>query len=73
VASDGLFRTADRQPLPADAAVQVQPGALEGSNVNAVEGLIASIRNARAFELQMQLIQRISTGAEAASRILNLA
>jgi len=69
---DGLFRTADRQPLPADAAVQVRAGALEGSNVNAVEGLIATIRNARAFELQMQLIQRISSGAEAASRILNL-
>lgn len=69
---DGLFRTANRQPLPADAAVQVQSGALEGSNVNPVEGLIATIRNARAFELQMQLIQRVSSGADAVSRILNL-
>lgn len=69
---DGLFRTADRQPLQADAAVQIQPGALEGSNAGAVDGLIATIRNARAFELQMQLIQRISSGAESASRILNI-
>lgn len=70
--ADGLFRTADRQPLQADAAVQVRQGALEGSNVNPVEGLIATIRNARSFELQMQLVQRISDDAQAASRILNI-
>ncbi|MBU3693778.1 MAG: flagellar basal body rod protein FlgF [Rhodocyclaceae bacterium] len=69
---DGMFRTADRLPLLADAVVQVQPGALEGSNVNAVDGLLATIRNARAFELQMQLIQRVSSNADAASRILNI-
>jgi len=70
---DGLFRTANREPLPADASVQLRSGALESSNVNAVDGLIATIRNARAFELQMQLIQRISSGADSVSRILNIA
>jgi len=70
---DGLFRTADRQPLAADATVQIQAGALEDSNVNAVDSLIATIKNSRSFDLQMQLIQRINSNAESASRILNIA
>jgi flagellar basal-body rod protein FlgF len=70
---DGLFRTVNRQPLAADATVQIQAGALEDSNVNAVDSLIATIKNARSFDLQMQLIQRINSNAESASRILNIA
>jgi len=71
--ADGLFRTVDRQPLQSDAAVQIRSGALESSNVNAVDGLIATIKNARAFDLNMQLIQRLSSDAESATRILNIA
>jgi len=70
--ADGLFRTFDRQALPAAAGVEVRQGALEDSNVSPVDGLMATIRNARAFDLNMQLIQRLNTGAESAARLLNI-
>ena len=53
---DGLFRAADGD-LPADADARVQDGALEGSNVNAVETMVAMIAAARQFELQMKMLQ----------------
>ena len=71
--SDGLFRTFDRQVLPAAAGIETRQGALEDSNVNPVDGLLATIRNARAFDLNMQLIQRLSTSAESTSRLLSIA
>ena len=70
---DGLFRTFDRQALPAAAGVEVRQGALEDSNVSPVDGLMATIRNARAFELNMQLIQRLNTGAESTAKLLSIA
>ena len=39
---DGLFRAADGD-LPADPNARVQDGALEGSNVNPVETMVAMI------------------------------
>jgi len=71
--ADGLFRTFDRQVQPAAAGVEVRQGALESSNVSPVDGMMATIRNARAFDLNMQLIQRLSTGAESTARILSIA
>lgn len=71
--ADGLFRTFDRQPLQADAAVEVKQGALEGSNVSPIDSLMATIRNARAFDLDMQLIQRLNSSAESTARLLNIA
>lgn len=69
---DGLFRTFDRQALPAAVGVEVRQGALEDSNVSPVDGLMATIRNARAFDLNMQMMQRLNTGAETTSRLLNI-
>src|SRR5690606_32499019 len=37
---DGLFRTADGAPAPADAAVHLVSGVLESSNVNAAEAMV---------------------------------
>jgi len=71
--ADGLFRTFDRQPLPAAASLDLRQGALESSNVSPVDGLMATIRNARAFDLNMQMIQRLNTSAEATARLLNIA
>jgi flagellar basal-body rod protein FlgF len=68
--TDGLFRAANNQPLPADATARVQDGALEGSNVSAVETMVAMIAAARQFEHQMKLMQTADQGDRAASKLL---
>lgn len=67
--TDGLFRGADGD-LPADANAQVQDGALEGSNVNAVEAMISMIAAARQFEAQMKMIQTAQSDEAAAAKLL---
>ena len=72
---DGLFRMApvDGQPappLPADPAVRVVPGAIEGSNVSAVEAMVGMIDNTRRFEMQMKVIQDADANAQRANSIL---
>src|SRR4029450_4391724 len=52
---DGLFRAADGD-LPADTTAQLQDGALEGSNVSAIETMVAMIAAARQFEAQMKML-----------------
>jgi flagellar basal-body rod protein FlgF len=54
--TDGLFRRSDGEPAPADPAVRVADGTLEGSNVNVVDALVGMIAVARQFELQMKLL-----------------
>ena len=67
---DGLFRGADGE-LPADATARVQDGALEGSNVSAVESMVAMISAARQFEAQMKMIQTAEADEKAASQLLS--
>ena len=54
---DGLFRPAAGGDLPADPAARVVGGALEGSNVSAVESMVAMIAAARQFEHQMKALK----------------
>jgi flagellar basal-body rod protein FlgF len=68
---DGLFRAADGSDLPADAAARVQDGALEGSNVSAVETMIAMITAARQFEQQVKMMQTAEEDEKAATRLLS--
>jgi flagellar basal-body rod protein FlgF len=68
--TDGLFRARDGEPLPADAAARVQTGALEGSNVSAVETMVAMIAAARQFEQQMKMLQTAEAGERSASKLL---
>jgi flagellar basal-body rod protein FlgF len=70
--ADGLFRLRSGQPAETDPNVTVQPGALEGSNVNAVESLVGMIEHARQFEMHMRLIKTADSDAQQAQRILNL-
>jgi len=48
----------------------VQDGALEGSNVSAVESMVAMISAARQFEAQMKMIQTAEADEKAASQLL---
>jgi flagellar basal-body rod protein FlgF len=68
--TDGLFRTADGAELPNDANARVQSGALEGSNVSAVETMVAMIAAARQFEQQMKMLTGAEQREQSAAKLL---
>lgn len=68
--TDGLFRAADGD-LPADAAARVQAGALEGSNVSAIETMVAMIAASRQFEQHMKVLQGAEQREQSASKLLS--
>jgi flagellar basal-body rod protein FlgF len=67
--TDGLFRGPDGD-LTADPTARVQGGALEGSNVSAVETMVAMIAAARQFEQQMKSLQGAEQREQAATKLL---
>ena len=69
---DGLFRLKDGAPAAADPKVRVAGGALEGSNVNAVDAMVSMIALARSFETQMSLMKNAENNAAKAGQILAL-
>jgi flagellar basal-body rod protein FlgF len=56
--ADGLFRISWRRAA-ADASVQLQVGALEGSNANPVATMMSMIENTRMFQMQTELVQLV--------------
>ena len=66
---DGLFRA--ESDLSADASARLQDGALEGSNVSAVETMVAMIAAARQFEQQMKLLQTAERQEQTAAKLLS--
>ena len=68
--ADGLFR-AESGDLSADATARLQDGALEGSNVSAVETMVAMITAARQFEHQMRLLQTAEKQDQSAAKLLS--
>lgn len=68
---DGLFRGVDGD-LPFDANARVLPGALEGSNVNAVEEMVGMIAASRQFEQQIKMLQTSEANDKTASQLLSL-
>jgi flagellar basal-body rod protein FlgF len=69
---DGTLRPAGGGTLPADAAVRLTPGALEGSNVSAVGAMVQMIETSRQYELQVRLMQAAEKADQASSRLLSL-
>lgn len=67
--TDGLFRGAEGD-LTADPAARVQGGALEGSNVNPIETMVAMIAAARQFEQQMKMLQGAEQRDQGAAKLL---
>ncbi|HEY6513527.1 MAG TPA: flagellar basal body rod C-terminal domain-containing protein, partial [Burkholderiaceae bacterium] len=67
---DGLFR-APEGDLTADPNARLQDGALEGSNVSAVETMIAMIAAARQFEQQMKMVHSAQEKEQVASKLLS--
>lgn len=68
--TDGLFRgvTGD---LDADPSARLQSGAIEGSNVSAVETMVGMIAAARQFEQQMKMMQAADQKEQTATKLLS--
>ena len=71
--NDGLFRTRDGIPAPANAEVQVLAATLEASNVNAVEELVNMMNLQRQFEMQVKMMKTTEQNSELNSQLLRLA
>jgi len=69
--SAGLLVARDGQPLDADPKVVVRGGHLEGSNVSAIEEMIATMSLDRDFDLQMKLYQAADSMAETGNRLIS--
>lgn len=69
---DGMFRMKDGSSAPADPAVGVASGALEGSNVSAVDSMVSMISLARSLETQMGLLKNVENNDSKATQILAL-
>lgn len=69
---DGLMGVKPGTEVVADANVRVISGALEGSNVNAVDSMVRMIQYARMFETQSKLMQQADANGEATNRLLAL-
>ena len=70
--ASGLMRASDGQPVPADAAVRLQNGALESSNVNPAEALVSMIESARRFELQVKMMKVAEDNSSNTNQLLRL-
>lgn len=66
----GLIVARSGQPLPADDQVKVQGGHLEGSNVSAIEEMIATMGLNRDFEIQMRLYKAADEMADSGNRLI---
>lgn len=70
---DGLFRVQGTAALPAEADVKLVSGALEASNVNAVEAMVNMISLSRQFEMQVKLMRTAQDNEAASAQMLRLA
>lgn len=69
---DGLFRLKSGQPADTDPNVKVIGGALESSNVNVVDAMVDMISLARAFDMNMKLLQNAESNDTKAAQLLSL-
>ena len=68
--ADGLFRLVSGDPAPADPAVRVASGYLEGSNVNVVEQMVSMISLARQYEMQTKMLSTAQEMDRSASQLV---
>ena len=67
---DGLYRTNDGNPAPADASVTLSSGVLESSNVNIASTLINMIELARRFDLQIKSLHTAEDDGASSAKLL---
>ncbi len=69
---DGLFRTRDGIDAVADASVSLTSGAVEASNVNAVDAMVRMMDYARYFEHQVKLMEMASENDAASAQLMRM-
>lgn len=69
--ADGLFRLANGTQAPADPAVKVAAGYLEGSNVNVVEQMVSMISLSRQYEMQTKLLSTAKEMDQSATQLVS--
>jgi len=69
---DGLFRLKDGQAADTDPNVKLVSGALESSNVNVVDAMVNMISLARAFDMNMKLLQNAQNNDAKAGQLLSM-
>lgn len=67
---EGLFRVRGGAPQLASVNVKVLSGALEGSNVNVVDQMVAMIALARQFDMQMKMLENAERNDQNAAQLL---
>jgi flagellar basal-body rod protein FlgF len=68
--ADGLFRTKDATPAPADATATVNSGTLESSNVDLASCMVNMIELARRFDLQVKALHTAEEDGQASAKLL---
>ncbi|PAU87919.1 flagellar basal-body rod protein FlgF [Pseudomonas sp. WN033] len=69
---DGLMRVEGELEQPADGAIRVATGFLEGSNVNAVSEMTSMLALARQFELHVKMMRTAEENSRASERLLQI-
>jgi flagellar basal-body rod protein FlgF len=69
---DGLIRQRDGSAGTASAEISLISGALESSNVNAVDAMVNMISLSRAFEMEVKMMSTAGELADAGSRLMRL-
>lgn len=67
---DGLLRPQNGEELDADPAISVRSGALEGSNVNAVEQMVATMNISRQFEINIKMMKAADELAASGNKLV---
>lgn len=69
---DGLVRRRDGQEQQPDAAIRLQAGFLESSNVNAVDEMVQITAMSRQFEINIKMMQSMQENSESAAQVLRM-
>ena len=70
--NDGLMRLRDGQDGEVSAAIGLQSGSLEGSNVNTVDAMVNMISLSRSYEMQVKMMNTAKELADTGTRLMRL-
>jgi len=72
IRSDGLYQTADRQILEADANIKIQVGGTEGSSANAIDSMVQMIRDSREYEMHVRILKNAKELSTSSTSMMRL-